>query len=730
MALKTLPLHSKIYVDKPASDLAKKLMSVSLISGFGRHCEVQVITVLPTYCLQIGILMFKKYSLISILFAITIYSRCYDLNYPNAVVFDELHYGLICTLYFKNQFHFDKQPPLFNLVLSSFLPEKLLHRHLWKHVGQKFPVDIDLTVARSLSAFLGVVTTFLAYKTVKLLKFSRIASYLCVFLIVFDNSLIVQSRLMLGDSFLHVLLLLSINCGLKQSALCVFFSHVFLGLCLSTRWSSFSLVPVIFVLTFQKSWTVFINKKFSFSFALFKGILYLISFICIPVISIFVVNFLHVSLVSFSGPHDCLMSSAFQASLNGGLKSRGYFVTYQSTIYLRTVGEIDPYRMCYLKSNGQVYPIMYNDGRGSSAQQVVSCCHNSNAYSKFQVLHPLGLQTNQPVQNSDIILLKHKATGRFLNSHDIAAPKSKHMQEVSCYINYNMSFPAKFEWKVILRGSKDSNALWFNLHSFVLLQHVDTEAYLTVSGEQLPSWAGGCNEVVGNVANTLEFEPMHWNAEVVSSDANGKKSPFPLSLSAYEMTLEYMWMSFNLRNRPDNPHQFASWWHQWPFGSVTIAYWHDAYNYSQIYFTANIISWTAGVILCFLYTLYWVVLAIFQQAHKRLVSRTTLRKIKQSLLVLGLSWLFHLSFYIFTTASPTFIYQYLPGVLYLHILQSCAIEAFCSHVKIAGYICVILYMLCVLNCYWQLRPLTYGFSNVTKEQLRHLKLWDSWDFFL
>lgn len=55
----------------------------------------------------------------------------------------------------------------------------------------------------------------------------------------------------------------------------------------------------------------------------------------------------------------------------------------------------------------------------------------------------------RPVQHGDIIQLVHGMTTRALNSHDVAAPISPQHQEVSCYIDYNISRPAQNLWKVV-----------------------------------------------------------------------------------------------------------------------------------------------------------------------------------------------------------------------------------------------------------------------------------------
>lgn len=84
------------------------------------------------------------------------------------------------------------------------------------------------------------------------------------------------------------------------------------------------------------------------------------------------VFWVHLSTLTKAGPHDSVMTSAFQASLEGGLasitKGQPLEVTHGSQITLRhTHG-----RACWLHSHNHVYPLRYTDNRGSSHQQQVS----------------------------------------------------------------------------------------------------------------------------------------------------------------------------------------------------------------------------------------------------------------------------------------------------------------------------------------------------------------------
>lgn len=117
---------------------------------------------------------------------------------------------------------------------------------------------------------------------------------------------------------------------------------------------------------------------------------YLLNFLMIPIIVYTTIFYVHLSLLTKAGPHDNIMTSAFQASLEvikfryasciplifltqGGLasitKGQPLEIAHGSQITLRhTHG-----RACWLHSHQAVYPIRYPDKRGSSHQQQVTC---------------------------------------------------------------------------------------------------------------------------------------------------------------------------------------------------------------------------------------------------------------------------------------------------------------------------------------------------------------------
>merc|ERR1712241_1508006 len=215
------------------------------------------------------------------------------------------------------------------------------------------------------------------------------------------------------------------------------------------------------------------------------------------------------------------MTSAFQASLDGGLSSivqgQPQEIAHGSQITLRhTHG-----KTCWIHSHEHVYPIRYPDGRGSSHQQQVSCYGYKDVNNWWIVKRPdrEDLAVHEPIdviKDGDVIQLVHGMTHRAFNSHDVAAPMSPHNQEVTCYIDYNISMPAENLWRVeIINSPSESEdggaAVWRSINSQVRLVHVSTEAALKYSGKVYADWGFYQNEVVcDKQINQLDTV---WNVE-------------------------------------------------------------------------------------------------------------------------------------------------------------------------------------------------------------------------
>lgn len=136
-------------------------------------------------------------------------TRFWRLWYPPKVVFDEAHFGLYATKYLLHQYYWDIHPPFGKLILAlaAWLGEI--------KPGFDFGVnsyygDFNYLILRSVPTFFGSLFPILIYFFVLELGFSKKSAFLASFLLIFDNALLVQSRLILLDIILLFFIFLSL----------------------------------------------------------------------------------------------------------------------------------------------------------------------------------------------------------------------------------------------------------------------------------------------------------------------------------------------------------------------------------------------------------------------------------------------------------------------------------------------------------------------------------------
>uniref|UniRef100_T1GJJ7 Protein O-mannosyltransferase 1 n=1 Tax=Megaselia scalaris TaxID=36166 RepID=T1GJJ7_MEGSC len=315
--------------------------------------------------------------------------------------------------------------------------------------------------------------------------------------------------------------------------------------------------------------------------------------------------YIHLNTLTKAGPHDHVMTSAFQASLEGGLssitKGQPVKVTHGSQVTLRhTYG-----RPCWLHSHAHVYPVKYPDKRGSSHQQQVTCYSFKDVNNWWIVKKPdanslvVNFDDPEPIRHGDVIQLVHGLTMRALNSHDVAAPVTPTCQEVTCYIDYNISMKADILWRVEIANKETGGDEWNAINSHVRLIHLGTKAALRFTGRQLPAWGFHQHEVAAD-KNIVQKDTI-WNVEEHKYTKVDDKKERDRQLHLSEMIptkktkfsflekfieLQYKMLTFADHLSPEE-HLYSSSPLEWPLLDKTIAYWLDNKSNGQIHLVGN-----------------------------------------------------------------------------------------------------------------------------------------------
>ncbi|XP_054867226.1 protein O-mannosyl-transferase 1 isoform X3 [Amphiprion ocellaris] len=513
----------------------------------------------------------------------------------------------------------DSGPPLGHMILAlgAYLGG-FDGNFVWNRIGAEYPSSVSVWSLRVLPALCGALCVPLVYLLTLELRFSHLSALGAAVLLLLENSLIVQSRFMLLESVLIFLVLLAFFSYLRfhNAPTSSWFRYVWLLLsgvscaaAIGVKYMGLFSYLLLLGVAFLHTWNLVGDQSVSHLNVCVQCVCRVVCLLVVPVLLYVFWFYLHLSLLNRSGPHDQLMSSAFQASLQGGLsritQGQPLEVAYGSQVTLRSsASQLIP---CWLHSHKANYPVRYENGRGSSHQQQVTCYPFKDVNNWWIIKHPgrqeLVVDTPpRPVRHGDVIQLVHGMTSRFLNSHDVAAPMSPHAQEVSGYVDFNVSMPAQNLWKVDISNREAESEVWKTILSEVRLVHVNTSAVLKLSGVSLPEWGFRQLEVVAEKLFKAHGSSLGWNVEEhrygTSQEPKEREaelhSPTHIDvdrkISFWAKFLELQWKMLAVKQE-ESEHKYSSAPLEWITMETNIAYWLHATTNAQIHLIGNPVSW-------------------------------------------------------------------------------------------------------------------------------------------
>ncbi|XP_034968518.1 protein O-mannosyl-transferase 1 isoform X2 [Zootoca vivipara] len=636
---------------------------------------------------------------------------------------------------------------------------------LWNRIGAEYNPTVPVWALRLLPALAGALCVPLAYQILVELHYSHFVAFGAALLFLLENSLITQSRLMLLESILIFFILLAVLSYLKfynsqkQRPFSArwWFWLLLTGLCCSCAVGVkyMGLFTYILLLTIAgvHSWQLIGDQNLPNLSLLCHLLARGLALVILPVATYLSFFYIHLALLYRSGPHDQIMSSAFQASLEGGLaritQGQPLEVAYGSQITLRNIlGKPMP---CWLHSHKNTYPIRYENGRGSSHQQQVTCYPFKDVNNWWIVKDP-GMQQlvvsnpPRPVRHGSIVQLVHGITTRYLNTHDVAAPLSPHSQEISCYIDYNISMLAQNLWRVEIVNRDSDTDVWKTILSEVRLVHVNTSAVLKLSGASLPEWGYRQLEIIGEKISKGYHQSMLWNVEEhrygKSQEQKEREvelhSPTQISisqnLSFMAKFTELQWKILTLKNE-DTEHKYSSSPLEWITLDTNIAYWFHSTSGAQIHLLGNIVTWMSANAA----TAAYVALFLWYLLRRRrnicdIPEEAWWQWVSAGGLCVGGWAMNYLPF--FLMEKTLFLYHYLPALTFQILLIPVVLQ------HTSEYLCrsrlsksmhsalVVAWFSSVYLTYHTFRPLTYGKPPLTKSQLQDLRWKDSWDILI
>ncbi|MGH3808091.1 MAG: phospholipid carrier-dependent glycosyltransferase [Pseudonocardiaceae bacterium] len=235
-------------------------------------------------------------------------TRFTAITHPRAIVFDEVYFREDALRYRDGSYFFDLHPPLGKLLLAGWA--KLFG------VSATAQSTDPAVVLRLLPALAGTALVAVFYLLLRELTASRKVATFGAALLLLDNAILVESRLILIDSMLLLFGIGALTCYLASRRhtgaahwILLIASAVLAGMAASTKLTGLAALGVIGLVWFAQT----LRQRVSWRRALPQvAILLLVP--ALLYVSVFAIQF---QLLSHSGPGDAFMSVRFQSTLVG-----------------------------------------------------------------------------------------------------------------------------------------------------------------------------------------------------------------------------------------------------------------------------------------------------------------------------------------------------------------------------------------------------------------------------
>ncbi|KAL9122204.1 MAG: hypothetical protein Q9187_001239 [Circinaria calcarea] len=699
--------------------------------------------------------------LLGILTAIAAAIRLFRIYQPSSVVFDEVHFGGFASKYIKGKFFMDVHPPLAKLLitlagwLAGFNGD-----FDFKDIGKDYvEPSVPYVAMRLLPALMGVMTVPTIFLTLKAAGCRTMTAAMGAGLIIFENGLLTQSRLILLDSPLIVFTAftaLAWTCFTNQHEqgpsrafdpswwFWLTATGVGLGATVSVKWVGLFTIAWIGSLTILQLWVLLGDTKTVTPRLWFKHFsARVFCLIIIPMafyMALFAIHF--VCLVN-PGDGDGFMSSEFQATLNSkGMQDVPVDVALGSRVSLRhhnTQGG-------YLHSHNHMYPT------GSKQQQITLYPHKdeNNIWLLENQTQPEGLDgpitgpkawdTLDPIfiQDGAIIKLYHITTDRRLHSHDVRPPVSEAewQNEASAYGYEGFEGDANDLFRVeIVKSMCDGAEAKKRLRTIQTkfkLVHVMTGCSLFSHKVKLPDWAYEQQEVTcakqGTLPNSIWYVEQN---EHPMLGANAEKVNYrnPGFLGKFWELQKVMWTT---NAGLVDSHAWDSRPPSWPILRRGINFWGK--DHRQIYLIGNPVIWWSSTAAIAVYLTFKGLSILRWQRGYQDYDNVNFKRFDYEIGTTVLGWAFHY-FPFYLMQRQLFLHHYFPA-LYFAIMALCQIYDFTTN-RISGLGLkerpaigrggIAAFLALSIVAFTLYAPLSYG-NPWTQDACKKVKLFDTWDW--
>ncbi|QSZ30854.1 hypothetical protein DSL72_000412 [Monilinia vaccinii-corymbosi] len=689
--------------------------------------------------------------------------RLFRIYQPSSVVFDEVHFGGFASKYIKGRFFMDVHPPLAKLLitLAGFLAG-FDGNFDFKDIGKDYvEPGVPYVAMRMLPAICGILLVPTMFLTLKAAGCRTSTSAMGAGLIVFENGLLTQARLILLDSPLMIMTALTALAftsftnqheqgPAKAFQLSWWFWLVMTGLGLgataSVKWVGLFTIAWVGSLTVLQLW-VLLGDTRTVTLRIFAKHLVarIFCLIVIPITFYMAMFGIHFLCLVNPGDGDGFMSSEFQATLNSkSMQDVAVDVALGSRVSIRHYNT----QGGYLHSHNLMYPT------GSMQQQITLYPHKdeNNAWLVENQTQPLdingapingtlawdALTPPKYIADGDIIKLYHQSTHRRLHSHDVRPPvtEADWQNEVSAYGYEGFEGDANDLFRVqIIKKMSDGEIAKTRVRTIQTkfkLVHVMTGCVLFSHKVKLPSWASEQQEVTcargATLPNSVWYIEQNEHPQL-GADAEKVNYRNPGFFGKFWELNKVMW---HTNAGLVESHAWDSRPNSWPILRRGINFWGK--DNRQIYLIGNPIIWWSSTLAVVIFVAFKGLAVIRWQRGFRDYDNPVFKRFDYEIGTSVLGWAFHY-FPFYLMQRQLFLHHYFPA-LYFAIIALCQIFDFVTarvpgiglrERPFIGRLGAIIFLTLSISAFVIYSPLAYG-NPWTQSACKQVKLFEQWDW--
>ncbi|KAK1810896.1 Dolichyl-phosphate-mannose--protein mannosyltransferase 1 [Friedmanniomyces endolithicus] len=697
--------------------------------------------------------------------------RLFRISQPTSVVFDEVHFGGFASKYIKGKFFMDVHPPLAKMLitlagwLGGFDGE-----FDFKDIGKDYlEPGVPYMAMRLLPAICGVLTIPTIFLTLKAAGCKTTSAALGAGLVIFENGLVAQSRLILLDSPLIIctaLTALSWISFTNQHELgpanafqpswwfWLAATGTSLGATVSMKWVGLFTIAWVGSLTALQLWVLLGDNKNVTPRIWFKHLFARVfCLIVIPITFYMAVFAIHFICLVNPGDGDGFMSSEFQSTLNSkGMADVPADIAFGSRVSLRhhnTQGG-------YLHSHSHMYPT------GSKQQQITLYPHKdeNNVFllenqtqpinwavdptGNTSIPGPLAWDHEKPefIEDGSLVRLYHVITDRRLHSHDVRPPMTEAdwQNEVSAYGYEGFAGDANDLFRVeIIKSMSDGAAAKSRLRTIQTkfkLVHIMTGCVLFSHKVKLPDWGFEQQEVTcargGTLPNSVWYVESNEHPNM-AADAEKVNYRNPGFFGKFWELQRVMWTT---NAGLVESHAWDSRPPSWPVLRRGINFWGK--DNRQIYLIGNPLIWWASTAAVALYVAFKGLAVLrWQRSCEDYSKSVVFKRFDYEIGVSVLGWAFHY-FPFYLMQRQLFLHHYFPALYFAILAIAQTFDFATSRIVLPGNFTLkdkpligrtgaVLFLAASIVVFTLYAPLTYG-NTWTKTDCNRVKLLESWDW--